>query len=581
MRFMDGNIRIENFTELNEDELRELALSLGLSMSYKHLSVCRDYYKDNLPELDVTSDVLKLLDVMAKYTELVGTVPISDVRADDKEITDTLYDIYAKAKCLGIFKGEPLSLKEILGVCEKYFERIGVCAPKCLTNDSDALVIENEYGEKLAAFSAKNELTSRYGYVEESTTENGSTALENDTMFLLMSNTKDDDIETFFAKLSALCNNPEFKNCAKFIKKISTNGIFDTLMSLTRGLFIELDHLPFECEDENKLSLLTSPFENTYIVATTPDSATTAVALATAQGLPITFIAKKIAIDNILLHINGKTKLFENPFSSLSSKTFSLKIEKEAFLPTKHKNELKIKNGDETNPINGKIIALPHNTATALACNTEENGFCTGMSTVIDSVFALISKGVNRKEMGLTLSFGIPRNTDFSTSLSQTLAGVLGAYRAMIELCVPDTDSKIIESQAPYPFVFCSAFTKKAPTPISEQFVCEGNGVYLISFKRRSDTTPSGMPDFDNIRKMCDFVYSLIKDGKISSIRSFNGDARSAVDMMSTEKLVLDESLSLASLFAEGFIVESALDLSVTRIGTVSTKKSNDCEVTE
>ena len=147
------------------------------------------------------------------------------------------------------------------------------------------------------------------------------------------------------------------------------------------------------------------------------------------------------------------------------------------------------------------------------------------------------------------------------------VSAILGIYRVMMELCLPDAQSSIefTSSNDESNMLFCSAGIKadKKLPDIQDAFTRNsiGNKLYLLSFKRLGDTEPAFMPDFAAVRTACDNLYKLISGGNAISVKAFNTTIRKAINEMSGGELCVvpdGEKTIDDSLFMQGFLIETS-----------------------
>ena len=179
---------------------------------------------------------------------------------------------------------------------------------------------------------------------------------------------------------------------------------------------------------------------------------------------------------------------------------------------------------------------------------TSHLSFGDGINTVLDSLFSVLARGVDRRHAGITVKIGVQRQ-----NLCAGLGALLGVYRTVMELCLPQINSEIVFSDDEY--ILCTAFAEKDTSCHSvRDFFIEVRKVYLLSFKRFDDSLPKLMPDFDGIRKMCDYLYSVIKDGTVLSVHALNGEVSTVTDGMN---MINETNAFPADTVVQGFIMEA------------------------
>ncbi len=179
---------------------------------------------------------------------------------------------------------------------------------------------------------------------------------------------------------------------------------------------------------------------------------------------------------------------------------------------------------------------------------TSHLSFGDGINTVLDSLFALLAKGADRRKVGITVKLGIRRE-----NLSGAVGALLGAYRAIMELCLPQINSELVFADEEY--IICTAFAPKSEMHYSEaDLLIEVRRVYLLSFKRFDNSLPPHMPDFEGVRKMCDRLYSDINERTVLAVHALNGTVSSVIKEIPITK----EAGSISEdTIAQGFVIEA------------------------
>ncbi len=571
----DVNEQIKRFASLSNEELFALCKSLGLSLSPDAMRICRAYYASLGGGRHPSLELLKIFEVFERHTPPMCTARISDVFSEDREVMTSLYDLYSKAKCVKVYRGTQLTLGALLSVSEKYYDRIGIKAPGILSCKEDGVSIIDHSGKPLLSFSVKPREKLEYGYVsesEEAGTSSKPQTIPPNTVFVLIQSSEmsKEDYDNAIAHFTSLSELDGLAKPMRFTEK----GIIDTLLPSCSGFFVDISRLPLDIEAGKELSALTRDISHETIFAVNVRHTKKLTELATTCGLKAIPFGKTTVNRNITFREGGHTFILKNPFLQKDLNTHSLKIKKEKLIPTSYSKGL---------TVSGEALTDGHRLSSgtyisARLTNDTENCFATGMNIVIDTLFSLLARGADRKKSGMTLRLGIALDSKemAEEKLARVLSNLLGAYRASIELCLPDTASAIELNKSGEPSLFCSTYTESIDSPVADNFQGYGNSVYLISFKRRQGTQPDGMPDFENMRRMCDYLYSMISSGKISSARAFNGRLSDALEAMEHDDLMLVDKNIPENFMSQGFIVESAYELAATRIGKVGTPTQNN-----
>ena len=158
----------------------------------------------------------------------------------------------------------------------------------------------------------------------------------------------------------------------------------------------------------------------------------------------------------------------------------------------------------------------------------ESNCFGVALGTAVDALLSLIARGADRRQLGLSLRYSFPRTQIDEEILGQDVALILGAYRLTMELALPEEDSAAIFSEGDRSLLCCAY----APVPneeIPSRFVRIGSAVRYLPVR----CAENGMPDFDDLRRICDDFHRLCEQGLVRSARAVSGDPLSVMEQMS------------------------------------------------
>ena len=172
----------------------------------------------------------------------------------------------------------------------------------------------------------------------------------------------------------------------------------------------------------------------------------------------------------------------------------------------------------------------------------------------MDSINALIAKGIYKNSISLSIHYSLLCGTDESRELGKNLASVLGAYRSMIELCIADNEPQIdYNTQKRSITVLASA--KSPKKQIKSTF---SNGASHIYFYKQS-FSEDGLPDYQSYRDFIKHLFSLFEDDIILSAISVNENFLTVFQNASQNSNVLLESnFDLSSLMdAHGILFET------------------------
>lgn len=508
--------KLERFSELSQEDLLALKEDMALDLSLEALTECQNHHRSSGEALSLAR--LKIYDSFAPLPKRVENLIIREVRSQNKNIMTTLTDLYAKAKALNITENSDISLNNIVSVTEKYFDRIGVLPISAIPEN-----------EKSGAY----------------------TGINDNTVFILVRGVTESAYEQ-------LKENRFFIDNVIAHLPVCEKGILKTLSALSSGLFIDADVL-LENENDDHLLSLVEPLRNAYIIALPKSFSEGLISLAASYELDARYFAKCIKQNLTVIRHNEQNTSLVIPFKTKSyPQKISLTLSEHEY----SHNSYTLYPLSYEEPEVTSIHALV----------TLSSGFFEAMDLVIDSVLSLNAMGIDRRDTVLSLTFGISPSDNISNEerLSSPLASALGAYRAMMELAVSDSNSSPAYSND-LEYVSCASYSTENRTDLLNKFSNDGNGVYFVGIKRPEIIGGEYLPDFELLRKISDKVSLLVREGRAASIKAFNGRISEAVAEMEADGLTLirEEEVNIFDSFAQGFIIESPLKISSIKIGTL------------
>lgn len=329
------------------------------------------------------------------------------------------------------------------------------------------------------------------------------------------------EMDDYLSAVRAFMSVPEAEKAIIFARKIGSGGIAQTLCEMSCGIYADLQSVP-DMPTPPELSHLVTECHGRVIIATKKRLLSALSEIAEQFGLSLAYFAKAVRSDKLTLSnsSNKKTQidtaLIRALYSSLEGKSFDLR-------------------GDAA------------------------KYFYRAANTVISAILPTVALGAERSRMRLRTTYRLPKSTA-SKSLGGSLATILGAYRVMCELCLPDTlgieytDTGDISFEA-------SSYMSGNGIHIQDVFRKAGSYVYLLSFDRRA----SGLPDFASLRGMCDFYREKVVSGKVSSARAIDGTPSETVAKMEGEYrfCTAESAPDILGKHFDGLIVESSEPLNI------------------
>ena len=548
---LDNTNITDNINNSNEshDELAELLVELNLNSSVPFL---RDVKKClTVEHISPTEDIIRFFDAIYTVSvSQIANVTVSKMFADDNEIVRSFSDVYKKADYLCPKQTAALTVCDVLPTASAYLKTLGVNPIEMVTTDKKSdLSIVAENGEKLVDLSFGKASTFPYGYIDETEIANNkdknSFVPEGTQLFLVSAD------EEKYEKFST---DARFREICIASATVDPRGTLYAILSLAYGATVELSafseaprliDLIYACHTERIIAVPFSLCDTVTNIASAYDVQLKKIALTIKEpSIRFNHCSEEISIRAGFLR-----RLFEYKTEAIP------KISADEFAPTDYEPLFYTTGNAERHSFNDTLVVGGHIVS---AKYTKECSFTTAINVVLDTVFSLLAKGIDRRKIGITLKIS-------SKNHDSAFAATLGAYRVIMELCTALNDSDITLSDDD--FIFCTAFAKldEKKTLLSDKFVGteDKNAVYFASFKRFYDTSPALMPDFSELREMCEFIYSAVSEGKILSARSVNASVISAAKDMcdeDTELVFIDTCEVTESTNAQGFVIEVDAD---------------------
>ncbi len=201
----------------------------------------------------------------------------------------------------------------------------------------------------------------------------------------------------------------------------------------------------------------------------------------------------------------------------------------------------------------------------------KESPFDSAVYAVVESLAKIVAAGGDRNEVYLTFQEYFPRPGEDPARWGLPFAALLGAYRAQTALKIGAIGGKDSMSgsfndlDVPPTLVSFAVVPTSAKTVVSGALKETDSTLWLITPKRQAD----GLPDFEDMKKQYDNLYSLIQKGLVrSSYTVKEGGIAAAVSKMSFGNkigAVLCESIKNRLFVPDlgAIIIETAADTEV------------------
>lgn len=150
------------------------------------------------------------------------------------------------------------------------------------------------------------------------------------------------------------------------------------------------------------------------------------------------------------------------------------------------------------------------------------------------AVLSMIAKGASRKDMTLYNEYHFPSLRDPRT-LGCSLAALLGVYRSVAELCIPEKSKIRYVDCLDTPMLHTDVKIKNCPPKLNAELFIPDKELYLLSF----NTDDSGIPDFESLRAMWKYFSSIVDSGDVLAATDITP---STIDILNDKRVILDEN---------------------------------------
>lgn len=488
---LDENAPIADFGKFSDAALTALTTEIFGDMTLSDLRFCRDWYRQE--QKTVTYGELGMLEALiAARRRSARNRAITRVCIRDRSLAQTYEDLLQKRRVLTSDLPPFLRLSEAADLAPRYMEMIG------------------RGGER--RHSAGSELP----------------CLPSGTAFVLLTSCDGADRQIYEKRVGALLEDREISSWYRGWCRVDQYGILGTLAERCQGVFADTERLPQTGEKAFSLRDLVLSYQGCLIVYTTKDGAMWLNRYAERYSLQATYFAKATETGR------WRTSRDHTPHTDIKISFLRALMHatdpSEAVLPTETMQY------DASRIMQGENLPVPNvaRYAVTRAAWAEENCFSHAVNSVLDAVIALVSQGVDRRAVGLSLSYELPEYAADAEEMGKDLALILGAYRVSMELAAPQYTSSL-QFMGDERRIVCTAYSPAQPLPYAVRMVAEGNKIYWLSFAREAN----GMPNFESFRNMCDRFCALKEEGKVLLARPVAGDMTSVLQEMAVDRILL------------------------------------------
>jgi hypothetical protein len=433
------------------DSLKNLAESLRLCANYDDLLYIREYYQ-KLGYYPTENELYMLDAILKKRKSFSCGYAFSKAKITDAAIANSYVNIIADINRQNPKRRPiPPSADELMHVRtgnEQSFSA-EVITDRSVFQNEEALSVKAPNGTLL--FSVKSKSTT----APASPYPTGSA-------FIMLEPTDNVQEDTYLFAAEKLCRDKELQNIILGVEQIGRFGILTTLASLCDGVYV----------DPTRLSDLSLPFapadfavayEGRILIVTNKENVDDINKISSKYGLCAVYFAKATSTGNLTVNrdIVGGFSLScqfikaiaytpEYAEAVINCENASLGYEPSPITFENTDPEVACSDTQNVRRYNGKIISC------SLAMGSDRP-YTKAMCVVNDAINSLISCGVNKKDITVSLRYGYAPDQISNEARGVTFAMFLGAYEARKKECVNECASLLIPTED-LPFVACMAY---------------------------------------------------------------------------------------------------------------------------
>ena len=522
--------KISDFPRLSDSFLERFSAVYMPDMSRAELKTCQNHYLRHRRTPSGASE-LAFLNALAKkkHSEPDGIL-VSEMTTDDPLLAETFADLMAKRAAVTPDYQMPCSLAEIPKIAQKYlaahaekkdrFRRVSLSAdPRSML----ALSTQKTTPSLLCG-DAQNGFAG--GVLPSHALAYSAPPADNDAVYALLKST--DPTDGFEEKLLNFTTSPLVQTRAKRLCPIGKNGVFTALTSLNTGFEVDLTRL--YGEKTTATHLLES--EVGVLLAIKESEAAPLLIEALDAGLRPRLVGHLRKDERVLL-AEGAGMTFYFSLRFLDSFACSRAYRAEMNPPSAPSfSPVAL---EETSAMLGKNKTFSVRVSTDATRNA-------ALYASIHAVAACVAHGATPKDIRIAERFLLATSDTSPEAIGTPLSLLVSAYRAVTEFELSALDTVVLADEKETNFSLCATiYEPESPTP--HKLISNHSFVYLLE----PQYDENGNPDFDDIKKMLEYVRKLKRDGKLFSAKAVVGDLIPTLEEMSENCLaeyVLDAPYS-------------------------------------
>ena len=553
---------IKSFLTLSDKALADTVSKIAPALSLDNVKFIRSMLSEKKPSLSCGE--LRLLEaiIIKRRAEADGLI-VSDAESDSIAFKETYADLCTKAAVLyGQRASKSLCLADIAKISGRYMERVG------RADDGAPFVTDTAPKDRSITFSASDG-GNLLSVTEPKRKEYTPSPLPKDlSVALLLPDGNEREYGASLKKFFRSCSKESYEERAR----IGKYGIVELASAKTKGMFIDLTRLVDV--PASAVSTLTDSYRGRYVIFFVPGNKASLCELAKKASLRLIHFAKTTSDKLIRTGKKHPTRI------SLPIKLI------DGFMQSRRQGPVAVYTASNDASSFGAVdVILKDNTKkiSALPVSDGRRIYVAGriiadgapfedtVNATVNSALTLIAEGANRRSICVAGDYELPEGDLSDTGLGETMALILGAYRTEMELATPTAITNVRYSKGKRSLLY-TAYAPRPKQAVSHTFTREGSGLYFLAIGQRSD----GMPDYNDLRRIADTFYTLVRSNKVLSAVAVTGSMGDAVAGMSSELTASfnDSGAQLDGSFCRGILFEAVNVKKILSVGkTVKVEK--------
>ncbi len=528
-------IPIANFGVLNDENLQALAAELSLSMSSESLMACREYFLGEAKRLPTAAELLLLDGLLRETASSMEYIGVSELYTDEDYLAETYADMMERRRILSPGAVLPPSFGELSTLGRKHLDGTLASAEQALYAAS------GKAGRRKLAAKKKEK-----GFDDDSVAVGGANASASicrepmaagDTVYAVLRSFN--DIEAFDEKLDLFLASGAVVNWTKEILPIDGKSSLFSLLTLGKSVDFT-PYFPAPAEDLSRAD------EGALLIANAQNAA------------ELLLLSHELGLRVKRLGRVAKDAHFHFTFAEEVEKTFTLEFLQSLLYTQSVSVQI-----DRGAPEDTLLQISPSSTFTLgrdsyLITKVSADGsspFHASLYAAIGGMSTAIAAGADPNLFTLTASIAAPQNKYDYNALGNSLAAVMGLYRAEAEFSIYNSSTSFDDT----PDTKAVTVWTMAPIKNTVPDTAVGGGTMLYYLEPQY--AEGGMPDFNAFRKFHAYLYELHKDGIILSARAASGDLLKTLGKMSLHSEIEYVRGERISAKLGGIVVETKMNI--------------------